>query len=81
MYWGITAASLLAVTTIFAGALFVECTREMICRPTFTAWEPKTLTTMQQLADQVHTVEQKASHNPHLHFNIRAHAMPIKEAS
>ncbi|KAK9915512.1 hypothetical protein WJX75_000090 [Coccomyxa subellipsoidea] len=61
MYWGITAASLLAVTTIFAGALFVECTREMICRPTFTAWEPKALTTMQQLADQVHTVEQKAS--------------------
>ncbi len=62
MYWGITAASLLAVMTVFLGALALEGARDVLCRPSLAAWEPQhaALTTMQQLSDQVHSVEQKA---------------------
>ncbi|BDA44405.1 hypothetical protein COCOBI_05-5890 [Coccomyxa sp. Obi] len=61
MYWGITAASLLALSTLLMGALVLDGVRDTLCRPT--RWGPNqaTLSTMQQLADQVHTVEQKAS--------------------
>lgn len=61
MYWGITAASLLALSTLLMGALVLEGVRDTLCRPT--RWGPNqaTLSTMQQLANQVHTVEQKAS--------------------
>ncbi len=55
MYWGITAASLLALSTVLMGALVLEGVRDTLCRPT-----QATLSTMQQLANQVHTVEQKA---------------------
>ncbi len=60
MYWGITAASLLALSTLLMGALVLEGVRDTLCRPR--SWGPNqaTLSTMQQLADQVHTVEQKA---------------------